>query len=301
MCTTYGDMDNAKRLFSFGFVTLTRPAKRSSCLADELSLPTEAFCDVSVDFDISDPLRSIKESVLQEHRRQADGGVATLGAVFPLSRSHPFVSQLVEGPARSFVESAMPLLRLIALTPNELTGAALGDLFECRQGSPIVAGNSCKGWVVEQGSVCCDSAQVYDYGDAEKKEACHPPDVFPVRLEGGGIQVLARLSRRISVDNEREALCLLAQQCATRLEAIGLALRDLEALKEAAFDGNESTTFVATEPRRLLCATVRVGEAIAWHALLEACTSVVRGPNVRERSNERTWAFWVSERCTRLE
>lgn len=56
--TTYGDMDNAKRLFSFGFVTLTLPrasdesattvqspafTTRNSDVEVGLALPTEAY------------------------------------------------------------------------------------------------------------------------------------------------------------------------------------------------------------------------------------------------------------------
>lgn len=120
VCTTYGDMDNAKRLFSFGFVTLVCPSREPAPSADEILLPTEAFCDVTFPIHPGDSLVIFKRGVFQELGQICNGGVPTLGAVFPLTSCLPLVSQLVEGPAQSFVESAMPLLRLASLTLEEL-------------------------------------------------------------------------------------------------------------------------------------------------------------------------------------
>lgn len=273
--TSYGDMDNAKRLFSFGFVTLNQPAQRTQlCPTDNFPLPTEAFCDLAFDLASTDALRIFKEGVLHELGRQAEDGVSSLldlGVVFPLTPCRPFVSQLVEGPARLFLESIMPVLRLVALIPQDLASEdlALGDLCQPRQGSPTTAGldNSFESRVVDDWS-----------------------DVFPVLTAGKGSQVLARLGSRFSLENEHEALRLLAEQCSEKLKTIDLSLHDVEALREGTSISNESTTFAASAPRSLLCATVRVAEAIAWHALLEVCNNREGG-----YSKMQTWRSWVSD------
>lgn len=281
VCTTYGDMDNAKRLFSFGFVTLTEHGRRSaSPLSDRLTLPTESFCDVAFPVVATDPLLKFKESVIRECGREAEDGLSSLGAVFPLTPSRPLVSQLVDGPARSFVESAMPVLRLAALTIEEFRSEALDDLCLWR---PAEKGreNGVESRPRMTGPAVQSSGQVNTL----------PAAVLP----GQGEEVLARLRARVSLDNDREALHLLSEQCCERLKGINLNGDDVEALRKASAgkgDGSD-ISFAASKPRRLLCSAVRVGEAIAWHSLLEACArmSGVCGP-----AEEQTWASWVFER-----
>lgn len=282
VCTTYGDMDNAKRLFSFGFVTLSQHGQPSVSLSDRLSLPTESFCDVTFPVVSTDPLLDFKESVIRECGCEAEDGLSSLGAVFPLTPSHPLVSQLVDGPAKSFVASAMPVLRLAALTADEFRSEALGDLCLWRTGAEAAAAEE-----EEDPRITGTAAHAQSSG-----QAC----TFPAAvLPGRGEEVLARLHARVSLDNDREALRLLSGQCSSRLKGIDLGCNDVEALRKASAgkgEGNGSESFAASEPRRLLCAAVRVGEAVAWHALLEACTRV-RG--VASPAEEQTWASWVCE------
>ncbi|CAM9730479.1 unnamed protein product [Ectocarpus fasciculatus] len=268
VCTTYGDMDNAKRLFSFGFVTLKQHSQRSQRhpTGDMLPLPTEAFCDIELNVDATDALRIFKEGVLRERRAGEDLSSRNLSAMFPLT---PFVSQLVEGPARLFVESVLPVLRLVALTPEELKDE---ETFGCT----------------------CDTSSVLGTG-FEIKMADTSSETCPVLAAGKGRQVLAHLGSRLSLENEQQALRLLAEQCRTRLGSLNLTFSDVEALRAATDDSQESKTFAACGPRSLLCATVRVGEAIAWHALLKVCAEKMEGcTGVRE---EQTWASWILARC----
>lgn len=259
ICTSYGDMDNAKRLFSFGFVTLRQPARHSqSRLVDTLPLPTEAFCDISFDSAPSDALCCFKKAVLREHGLTRDG-TPLLSAMFPLTPCRPFVRQLVGGPARSFVDDIMPILRLVALTFEEFAGE---EDFE---------------------DVCKLSR-----GDLAPADL----DASPILAAGRGIRVLKRLGRRFSDENERVALGLLRERCSDRLQAVHPSLRDVEALREGARESSEAETFSASAPLSLLCATVRVGEAIAWHALLEVCNSRRAEGCASQRTGE-TWASWV--------
>lgn len=285
VCTTYGDMDNAKRLFSFGFVTLSQHGQRSVSPSDRLSLPTESFCDVSFPAVATDHLLDFKQSVIQECGGEAEDGLSLLGAVFPLTPSHPLVSQLVGGPARSFVESAMPVLRLAALTTEEFRSEALGDLCLWRKGA--AAEEDRENGTDSLPRIADTAAHVQSSG-----QAC----TFPAAvLPGRGDEVLARLRARVSLGNDREALRLLSEQCCSRLKGIGLSCNDVEALREASAGqggGSGSNSFAASKPRRLLCAAVRVGEAVAWHALREAC-ACVRG--VAAPAEEQTWASWVCE------
>lgn len=282
ICTSYGDMDNAKRLFSFGFVTLSQPAQRPpSSAADTLPLPTEAFCDVSFDLASSDPLRSFKEGVLREHGERTGDGASpsSLSAMFPLTPRRPFVWQLVEGPARSFVEAAMPVLRLAALTPEEFAGdEAFRDSCQPRRGDLATTG---VGSGLESGGV---GLRV---------------DAFPALAPGDGSRVMERLAGRFSLENEREALRLLKELCLSRLRAVRPTLRDVEALRETVRESSEGETFAASAPRSLLCATVRVGEAIAWHALLEVSISGTEGCACQHSG--QTWASWVSESCEEID
>ncbi|CAM9292438.1 unnamed protein product [Ectocarpus sp. 8 AP-2014] len=269
VCTTYGDMDNAKRLFSFGFVTLKQHAAQPSQrhpAGNMIPLPTEAFCDVELTIAATDALRVLKEAVLRDCRAGDDVSSPSLSAMFPLT---PFVSQLVEGPARLFVESVLPVLRLVALTPEELTGGeAFGD--------------------------ACDTRSVFGT-IFESRMTDTSSDKGPVLAAGKGRQVLAHLGSRLSLQNEQQALRLLAEQCRTRLRSFNLTFGDVEALRAVADNSHESKTFAAGGPRSLLCATVRVGEAIAWYSLLKACAEKMEGcTGVRE---EQTWASWTLEHC----
>lgn len=230
----------------------------------------------------TDPLRIFKEGVIHELGVEAEDGVSSLlnfsVALSLTTPCHPVVSQLVEGPARLFVESIMPVVRLVALVPQEFFSQelALGDLCQPRRGSPTAAAGSDHSF---------ESGVVDDRGDA----------FFPVLKVGKGNQVLERLGSRCSLDNDREALHLLAELCTKKLQTIDLSLHDVEALREVARESNESATFAASAPRSLLCATVRVAEAIAWHALLEACNK--RGEGYPCQRIEQTWTSWVSKRC----
>eukprot|EP00903_Cladosiphon_okamuranus_P013339 g12432.t1 len=234
ICTSYGDMDNAKRLFSFGFVTLNQPPAQHSP-ADALPLPTEAFCDVSFDLASSDALRAFKEGVLREQGRAGDCA-SSLSAVFPMTPGCPFVWQLVEGPARAFMEAVMPVLRLVALTVEELAREGAFEEFLCepRRGNLTADG--------------LDSS--FESGVVE-----HGVDSFPALAVGKGGRVLERLVDPFSLENEREALRLFRESCSGRLRAIHLTSRDLEALRETAKETKEAETFAVSAPRSLLCAT----------------------------------------------
>lgn len=275
--TSYGDMDNAKRLFSFGFVTLNQPAQQTHLSpVNNFPLPTEAFCDIAFDMASTDALRIFKEGVLLELEREQENGVSSilnLSVVLPLMPWRPFVSQLIEGPARRYVESIMPVLRLVALAPQEFNSEelAMGDLCQQRRGSSTTSAldNSVESGVVD-GRL----------------------DVVPALTPGKGNQVLARLGSRCSSENERKALRLLTEQCSRKLQEIDLSEHDVEAFREVATESNESTTFAASAPRSLLCATVRVAEAIAWHALLEACNNREEGCGYEH--NKQTLTSWVS-------
>lgn len=284
-------MDNAKRLFSFGFVTLNRPEKRSSSVHDALSLPTEGFCDIFFPLDDADPLRNFKESVLRQHLGQHEVDAPRLEAVFPLTPRRPLVSQLVDGPARSFVESAMPLLRLIALTPEEFRCEVLRDDSQCRQDSQHIC-------TPDVAAYDTDSVQECGWVLAEEAQTCDPPGLYPVLAAEGGMEVLERLAGSVSQENERKARHCLAGQCSSRLEEIDLNPSDAEALNVAAREGldTQSPNFTVTRPRRLLCAAVRVGEAIASYALLEAIACNIDSI-VDIGSEGKTWVSWVLENC----
>ncbi|CAN0134739.1 unnamed protein product [Ascophyllum nodosum] len=265
---SYGiGMDNAKRLFSFGFVNLSKIF--SSRLGDKIRLPNEAFCDVELAVDPRDPLRTFKEGVLQEVLRAEDGAMS-VGAVFPLRPSRPCVRHMVDGPARAFVDSFLPLMRLVALTPHE-----------CISNGIMV--DACK-------------LRPADAPATAEDRACQPPSAVPVLVPGEGYKVLARLIPPISQDNEREARRLLSEQCVSRLCTIDLCYGDLDALRGAADHGDESGKLAATEPRQLLIAAVRVGEAMACQALLEAGNSSEKS-NANTSEEDKSWASWVSEQC----
>lgn len=285
-------MDNAKRLFSFGFVTLNRPEKRWSSVHDALSLPTEGLCDIFFPLDDADPLRNLKESVLRQHLGQNEDDAPRLEAVFPLTPRRPLVSQLVDGPARSFVESAMPLLRLVALTPEEFRCEVLGDDSQFRHDSQHI----CTHDVAAHET---DSVQECGWVLAEGAQTCDPPGLYPILAAEGGVKVLARLAGSVSQENERKARHCLAGQCCSRLQEIGLNPSDAEALNVAAREGclaTQSPKFTVTCPRRLLCAAVRVGEAIASYALLEAIACDIDSI-VDIGSEGNTWVSWVLENC----
>ncbi|CAM9722641.1 unnamed protein product [Scytosiphon promiscuus] len=275
VCTSYGaDMDNAKRLFSFGFITLHPPPERlprSSSKEASFPLPTEAFCDVFFTVASMDVLRTLKEDVLEEFGRQAgDGGFARKrSAMFPLTPRRQSVSQLLEGPVRSFVESVLPALRLVAMTPDQLNHEVTPSTAASVSGSDRIV----------------------------RGVLGHQVDAFrgPRAVQSG--QILERLGRCLSPENERDALRLLEEQCSAHLEAIDLTSSDVDALKEAVSESCEAGAFTASGPRSLLAATVRVGEAIAWGSLREACTGRTYGRDgVRE---EKTWFAWVLELCVR--
>lgn len=281
-------MDNAKRLFSFGFVTLNRPEKRSSSVHDALSLPTEGFCDIFFPLDDADPLRNFKESVLRQHLGQNEDDSPRLEAVFPLTPGRPLVSQLVYGPARSFVESAMPLLRLVALTPEEFRCEVLGDDSQFRHDSQGI----CTPDVAARDT---HTVQGYGWVPAQEVQLCESPELYPVLAAE---VILARLASSVSQENELKAGHCLAGQCSSRLQEIRLNPSDAEALEVATCEGldAQSPKFTVTHPRRLLCAAVRVGEAIASYALLEAIACNI-DPIVDTGREGETWVSWVLENC----
>lgn len=170
----------------------------------------------------------------------------------------------------------MPILRLVALTVDDFTrDEPFGDL--CQPAGGDLATADVLGSSLESGM------------------ADQQVDALPALAAGQGIRVLERLGDRFSLENEREALRLLRECCSRRLQAIRPTSRDVEALRDVAKESNGAATFVACVPRPLLCATVRVGEAIAWHALLEVCNSRAEG-GACKRSGQ-TWASWVCESC----
>lgn len=301
VCTTYGDMDNAKRLLSFGFVTLNRLSQRFDPRTARLALPTEAFCDVTFPVDGRDPCRSFKRRVLEGYPGQIEDGLLVLSAAFPLEPYPKFVSQLVEGPASCFVKSIMPLLRLIVLSAKDFTCIVLPDL---RQEHPGQSYNvdGVEGTMSEKIDVSFDS----DGGPHDgRRDMGGSPTRAPwsgsILASAGGDQILARLATRVSDANELEALRLLTGQCMTHLDAIGLTSRDCQALREASFENEDcGDVLIVTEPVSLLCATVRVGEAMAWYAILEACARI-RAPDAGTTAEEQTWAAWVSKQCMNTE
>ncbi|CAM9109403.1 unnamed protein product [Hapterophycus canaliculatus] len=275
--TSYGaDMDNAKRLFSFGFVTLHLPTGRPQSLTDAVfPFPTEAFCDVCLTVSSADVLHTLKLEILQEfERRNGDGGSSRRrSAVFPLAPYCQSFSELVEGPVGSFVESILPALRLGTMTPEQFyRGVA-----HYSQDVPA-APNS-------------DSDR-----NGKRMFDCRG-DVISRHLPENISDILKRLEGSVSPGNDRKALRLLQKQCSARLSAINLSLGDLDALKKAVGESSEAGTFAASEPRSLLTATVRVGEAMAWHALLVACTDRMGAcVGVRE---DKALCTWISELCVR--
>lgn len=134
---------------------------------------------------------------------------------------------------------------------------------------------------------------------ANLEETYHPQGALsaPALVSERGAEVLARLGSPISLKNEKEARRLLSEQCSCRLQDIGLNSSDLDALKKASSKSKGLNTLVATEPRSLLCATVRVGEAIAWYAVLEAFDAM-ESSSGGGFGREHTWTSWVSLRCT---
>lgn len=341
-------MDIAKRLFSFGFVTLTphgnntpsEATRQSStvvkgCTTTErctigersatsegstgvppstcvdqsfkwcdcpsisdgrLSLPTEAYCDVELPVLSDDPLRSLKMKVLKEFsNKSGDDNMGNLSAVFRLDRiSHRplFMKHLIDEYAWPFMESALPLLRLATLTPEDMLGDNLVDFSPfgglshkhppddecCTAGSRGVS-QDCDA----QGSVAKSS----EFSGRKHADVGTPPGIGTVsRFEDENeammpARLLVRLKRPVSSHNERRALRFLEVQCSDRLRAIGLDASDVRALVEVSGEvelgggglnpNGGYETFAVTRPRSVLCATVRVAEAIAWGSLLFTC------------------------------
>ncbi|CAN0457396.1 unnamed protein product [Ascophyllum nodosum] len=256
-------MDNAKRLFSFGFVNLSKVF--SSRLGDKIRLPNEAFCDVELAVDPRDPLRTFKEGVLQEVLRAEDGAMS-VGAVFPLRPSRPCVRHMVDGPARAFVDSFLPLMRLVALTPNEcISNGIMVDACRLRPAdAPATAEDrGAEIYEAEEEIIpryLINHGERFTHGSTDDAGAWQPPSAVPVLAPGEGYKVLARFIPPISQDNEREARRLLSEQCVSRLCTIDLCYGDLDALRGAADHDDESGKLAATEPRQLLIAAVRVGK-----------------------------------------
>lgn len=345
VCTTYGDMDNAKRLFSFGFVTLTRlgnsvPSEAtrqcsttsvkgsttderctiaersrrnerstgvsSSCVDQSLSwydcqciddgrfpITTEAYCDVELPVKCDDPLRSLKVHVLEDFWRKArDENAGSLTAVFRLDRSphRPLIMKhLVDEYARPFMESALPLLRLVTLTPEDMRCHNLADLKWC------------------VGLFHNPSSDVAGIGKVSRSEHENKA-IMPARL-------LVRLKCPVSDHNEQQALRFLQVQCSDRLQAIGLNASDVKTLLEVSGDKGQECrglgldpnvgyeTFVVSRSRYALCATVRVAEAIAWGLLLNACA---RGADFGTGSavefslfqEQQTFGGWLQQQCS---
>lgn len=270
VCVSYGDaMDNAKRLFSFGFVSLSEPC--CSRPGEKTRLPNEAFCDVEFPIDASDPLRSFKEDLLRRFVGTEDP--LHVGAVFRLKPCRQHISEVVDGVANSFVGSILPLLRLAALTSHDLMRL---NVTECLVDDLTVGG------VISHDHMVLESSGM---GTRLSPLMLVPSDVEKVFL---------CLRCPVSKVNERNALRLLSEQCLKRLDAIGLHLRDFEALREAVDQGHNSGKITVSKPRCLLVAAVRVGEAMAWHALLEAVNKR-KGLDVTVIEGGGTWASWISE------
>lgn len=335
--TSYGSMDNAKRLFSFGFVTLTlsttprrspnaaersticeksgadkrssaKHASNSTCrpstsiggstVYDEpLFVPTEAYCDIALPVRRDDPLCRLKTKALQVFsRKRGDYDIGYICAVFRLNRiSHgpSFLQRFVHQHARPFLESALPLLRLVTLTPEDMMDSDMADI--CRVGkfsakpSQVTGSYSvCSQSSVEPG---CNFSNrpIADVNEHVPPEIVESHCVSEVesrvlprtaeRNEKISSQLLARLEHPISADNERRAVRLLQEQCSDHLKAIGLDFSDVDALVRVAREvdqgrgggGDDGHEMAVTQPRRVLCAAVRVAETIGWGAMLHAC------------------------------
>lgn len=285
VCTSYGDaMDNAKRLFSFGFVSLSGPC---SLYGEKIRLPNEAFCDVEFLVDPSDPLRTLKEDALRRFLGTEDG-ILHVGAVFRFEPCRQHISQIVDGIANSFVGSILPILRFAALTSHDLMRFDVADLLggscECVADDLTVRG------AVNHGHMLLDSSGM------DCVSARLPADVVSALVPRDMDKVFLCLKCSVSQENERNAMGLLSEQCLKRLNGIGLHLRDLEALREAADHGHDSEKITVSKPRCLLVAAVRVGEAMAWHALLEAVKKRKR-PDATTIEGGETWVSWISEQC----
>lgn len=271
VCASYGDaMDNAKRLFSFGFVSLSEPCCSRS--GGKIRLPNEAFCDVEFPIDASDPLRTFKEDVLRRFLGTEDD-ILHVGAVFCLEPCRPHISQIVNGLANLFLGSILPLLRLAALTSHDLMRPNVAE---------FSIDDLTVGGVVNHDRMLLDSSGM--------GTGLAPLMLVPRYME----EVLLCLKCPVSQENERNALRLLSDQCLKRLDAIGLRSEDFEALREAADQGHDSEKITVSKPRCLLVAAVRVGEAMAWHALLEAANKRKRLDATIIEGGE-TWASWISE------
>lgn len=275
LCTSYGQMDNAKRLFSFGFVTLTI---MSNSPPDQppAALPTEAYCDVVLPLQTADHLYPFKAHVLQTKFGKRKG-TFQLSAVFRLSPGPPSVRELVDGQARLFVESSMPLLRLMALSNEDLK---LGDL----RGAA-------------DGFVCPPRAHAFEIHE-EVAESTTREDrslklEATVEQDHATTELLRRLQRPVSDTNEERALDILTEECESALRKIKLCTQDVALLERVARQSKSraSSAVSGMQSRPVLSATVRVAESIAWLAILEAGCRVRRSPP----------KTWVSDSCSEEE
>lgn len=282
-CASYGQMDNAKRLFSFGFVTVSLPAATRACPPEALALPTEAYCDVRFLVSAKDPLHALKTAVFESKVTEKRGGIPHLTAIFCLGPRRPPVKELVEGPVRSFVDTAMPLLRVAALRPEDLDSGVLElagvwrvrDSFVPggkRLADPELLGDWSTTWVSMEneafgrgrGSASC-------LGKAgERAEELTASD-RPGLSEQEATRLLQEMRQPSSEEHEDRSLRFLVDQCEENLSKIRLSARDIARLRaggETAW-GHAAGTFSVSRPSSALCAIVRVAEAMAWLALLE--------------------------------
>ncbi|CAM9300969.1 unnamed protein product [Choristocarpus tenellus] len=290
--TTYGDMDNAKRLFSFGYVVLTLPPEPFwggsnvgwyGLRADEaMALPVDATCEVSLSLSNSDPLFALKEEVLSLPVMSAyQGGVSTASLDL---RHRPLPSVLVEGPADALIEAVLPFLCLIALESSDLEYVVGG---EWGQGGDLGSTDGLRSTRSKRSEV--ESSREELKGDRRKSECSGCERRVLERRASSPEKGLAAkvalmcLSKINPVQGEEQlpsnkvelkALQIFYTLCYEELQGLKLSSSDMSALLELARTekGSDQGAICLTHPRRLLCVTIRVGEAIAWSVLLEACT-----------------------------
>lgn len=293
---------------------------------ERLFVPTEAYCDIALPVHPDDPLCSLKTEVLHFFSKKCgDHDMGYICAVFPLDRiSHgpSFLERIVHQHARPFLESVLPLLRLVTLTLEDVMDSDLADVCRIGKLSAEPSRDTESNSICSQASVerRCEfpnrpTADVNEDVMPEIVEthcvpeiALRPPSITKEGNEKMSSRLLARLERPVSDDSERRAVRLLREQCSDHLEAIGINFPDIDALMRVGREGDERRRgggeggyeMAFTQPRRVLCAAVRVAEAIGWGAMLHACgrdDGVCRDSGVECFDGHRTLEDWLQQLC----
>ncbi|CAM9931585.1 unnamed protein product [Discosporangium mesarthrocarpum] len=307
--TSYGDMDNVKRLFSFGYVMLTLPPKGGVKVEEDgggsasrqrekardlivapshvhkMALPLDATCEVSLPLLPSDPLVAAKSNALDLGGITGDGhkeGKArVMTACFDLAHRPP-LEALVAGPGGVFVEALMPILRVLVLKPEDFAVDGLRALVNVSESRTGGRGRGT--------------------GEEASMKGMAMPTVHKLPAFMGGLHLVGKdqakmlltlLQRPVSEELELRALSFLSAQCREKLQSLHLSPGDLVELESVETRGkDEQSVLSVTRPRSLLCATARVGEAIAWKVILEACLQHETRTNVETLALEEL-VWWV--------